>query len=147
MNGVSIQEAAQGLGMAQGTVRRRICRGELRAPQGFRWVVALEEGPQSGPTPPHGHGIGDVQIGEAQGLRELADMLQAQVKAQREELEARCREVQELHVLLQRDPAADVKRPRNRPSALRGLEQRGLRDLLLPAAEGYPWWRRLWPGR
>ena len=93
--------------------------------------------------------VGDGQIGEAPGLRELVDTLQAHVKAQGEELEAWRREVQALHVLLQQDhnPAADAKRPRYRQSALRGLEAGELRHLLLPAAEGRPWWRRLWPGR
>ena len=47
MAGVSIQEAARALGVAQDTIRRRIRRGELQAhqeptPQGFRWVVVLE---------------------------------------------------------------------------------------------------------
>lgn len=152
MDGVSIQEAAQVLGVAQDTVRRRIRRGELQAhqepmPQGFRWVVALAEESQAGPTPLNGHGIDDGQIGEAQGLRELVDTLQAQVKAQVEELEARCREVQELHVLLQQDhdPAGDLTRPWNRQPALPALEAGELRRLLLPAGEGRPWWRRLWP--
>ena len=155
MVGVSIQEATQALGVAQDTVRRRIRRGELQAhqestPQGFRWVVELgEEEVRAGPMPPHGRGIGDVQIGEAQGLRELVDTLKAQVKAQGEQLEARCREVEELHVLLQEDrnPVADVGRLGNRQPALRGLEAGDLRDFLLPAAEENPWWRRLWPGR
>ena len=45
---VTIQEAAQRLGVSQDTVRRRIRKEELQArqtptPQGFRWVVELED--------------------------------------------------------------------------------------------------------
>ena len=81
---VTIQEAAQHLGVSQDTVRRRIRKEELQAtqtptPQGFRWVVELED------------------------------------------LVARRREVQELHVLLQQKA--------------------------LPEAVGRSWWWRLWSGR
>ena len=90
---VTIQEAAQHLGVSQDTVRRRIRKEELQArqtptPQGFRWVVELED------------------------LEE--DALRSQLQFQGEELVARRREVQELHVLLQQKA--------------------------LPEAVGRPWW-------
>ena len=52
MAGVSIQEAARALGVAQDTVKRRIRRGKLQAhqeptPQGFRWAVELEKEAQA----------------------------------------------------------------------------------------------------
>ena len=125
MAGISIREAARLQGVAQDTIRRRIRRGELNAyqeptPQGFRWLVELEEEvAQAEPTPTQGQGIGDAQAGEAQVLRELVATLRSQVQGQGEELEARRREVSELHILLQQKA--------------------------LPAPGGHPWWRRLWP--
>tara|TARA_Y100000310_G_scaffold165317_1_gene165060 strand:+ start:1639 stop:2061 length:423 start_codon:yes stop_codon:yes gene_type:complete len=132
MAGISIREAAQLQGVAPDTIRRRIRRGELRAhqeptPQGFRWLVELEkEAAQAEPTQTHGHGIGngigdgigDAQAGEAQVLRELVATLRSHIQGQGEELEARRREVSELHILLQQKA--------------------------LPAPGGHPWWRRLW---
>lgn len=125
---VTIQEAAQRLGGSQDTIRRRIRRGALQAhqvptPQGFRWAVELPDDAQAEPMPPQGQDVGAAQEGEAQALRELVDTLQAQVEGQREELEARRREVQELHVLLQQH-----------------VQQRAL-----PPPGGSSWWKRLWP--
>jgi excisionase family DNA binding protein len=136
---VSIQEAARRLGGSQDTIRRRIRRGALQAhqvptPQGFRWAVELPDPPeadQAEPMPPQGQDVGAAQEvedsrrvgGEAQALRELVDTLQSQVEGQREELEARRREVQELHVLLQQH-----------------VQQRALPPPGVPS-----WWRRLWP--
>lgn len=127
---VSIQEAARRLGGSQDTIRRRIRRGALSAhqvptPQGFRWAVELPDPPeadQAQPTSPQGQDVGAAQEREAQVLRELVDTLQAQVKGQREELEARRREVQELHVLLQQR-----------------LQQKALAP---PGSSS--WWKRLW---
>ncbi|MEK7806530.1 MAG: hypothetical protein AAB528_02255 [Chloroflexota bacterium] len=128
---VSIQEAARRLGGSQDTIRRRIRRGALQAhqvptPQGFRWAVELPDDAQAEPMPPQGQDVVAAQEGEAQALRELVDTLQAQVEGQREELEARRREVQELHVLLQQH-----------------VQQRAL-----PPPGGSSWWRRLrsWKG-
>ena len=114
---VSIPEAARLLGISEHTVRRRLRSGELKGTQvanagGFAWVVQLPDG------------VGQVDnpsAGELIAMKALIARLEAQVAAQEAELEARCREVQELHVLLQQAQAA------------------------LPAPrEGRPWWRRLW---
>jgi transposase len=124
MAGISIREAAQLQGVSQDTIRRRIRRGELNAykeptPQGFRWVVELEEATaQVEPPQVQGQGIGDAQAGEGEVLRELVATLRSQVQDQGVELESRRREVSELHILLQQKA--------------------------LPAPEGRPWWRRLW---
>ena len=120
---VTIQEAAQRLGVSQDTVRRRIRKEELQAtqtptPQGFRWVVELEdleEDAQAAPTPPHRADIGGAQVEDGQDVRELVDALRSQLQSQGEELVARRREVQELHVLLQQKA--------------------------LPEAVGRPWWQ------
>jgi len=95
---VSVGEAARRLGVSTDTIRRRIGKGELTAhqeptPQGFRWEVQLEPNDQS-------------LNGHDSNLEVLVTTLQAQVQAQAEELDARRREVQELHVLLQTAQAA-----------------------------------------
>jgi len=106
---VSVGEAARRLGVSVDTIRRRIGKGELLAhreptPQGFRWEIDLEPNDQ----PLNGH-EGNTEA--------LVTTLQAQVQAQAEELDARRREVQELHVLLQTAQGA------------------------LTAPKSSPWWR------
>jgi hypothetical protein len=115
---VSIAEAAHMLGMSQDTVRKRLRLGELtgeqvRAPGGFRWLVELpgENAEPQGQCETHQEGT----TSEVPYVRELIASLQAQIQAQQEELEARRREVEQLHVLLQQAQAA-LPAPRdNRP--------------------------------
>jgi len=103
---VSIGEAARRLGVSTDTIRRRIGKGELLAhreptPQGYRWEIELQPNDQ----PLNGH----------EGNNEaLVTALLAQVQAQAEELDARRREVQELHVLLQTAQTA-LAAPQHRP--------------------------------
>jgi len=89
METVSVGEAAQRLGISTDTIRRRIRAGELVAHKEptppYRWQVQLK-------NDQHGHDS---------ALTDLVTALEGQVKAQAEELDARRREVQELHVLLQ----------------------------------------------
>ena len=124
----SIKDAAQHLGVTEVTIRRRIRDGHLHAhqqprPQGFTWVVELpdEEGEPSSPP---------GQANDEDEIEELKrdDVLQGIIKRQdetiehlRHELEARGREIQELHVLLQQAQAA-LPAPRDNRS----------------------WWQRLW---
>jgi len=94
---VSVGEAARRLGVSVDTIRRRIGKGELLAhreptPQGYRWEVELQPDDQ----PDNGH----------EGNTALVTILQAQVQAQAEELDARRVEVQQLHILLQTAQAA-----------------------------------------
>lgn len=111
---IPIHEAAQRLGVSPDTIRRRIRRGELRAtkeetPQGYIWLVEVPEDEPMQPYMQDGgvHGqehrqdVQEATDGEVQALRNLVDVLKAQVAIQQEELEARRREVQELHILLQ----------------------------------------------
>jgi len=105
METVSIGEAASRLGVSADTVRRRIGKGTLTGhqeptAQGYRWKVELPE--DQGPN------------GHQDGLESLVGMLQAQVKTQADELEARRREVSELHVLLQTAQGA-LSAPKARP--------------------------------
>jgi len=108
---VGIAEAARMLGLSQDTVRKRVRSGELageqeRAPGGFRWMVDLDV--ELDPPPvggdPRGNGRSDA----------LVDVLMAQVQDLREQLDARTREISELHQLM------------------------GARSL----NPGRPWWRR-----
>jgi len=103
---VSVGEAARHLGVSTDTIRRRIGKGELLAhkeptPQGYRWEVELQPNDQA--------------VNSHEGNTEaLVTALQAQVLAQAEELDARRREVQELHVLLQTAQTA-LSAPKSRP--------------------------------
>jgi excisionase family DNA binding protein len=105
---VTIQEAAKRLRVSEHTVRRRLRSGELPGSQvaiagGFVWMVEIPE---------------DSQTGDPDRTEALIARLEAQIAAQAEELEARRREVQELHVLLQQFQKA-----------------------LPPPREGKSWWR------
>ena len=95
---VTIQEAAQHLGVSQDTVRRRIRKEELQArqtptPQGFRWMVELEEDAQTAPAPPHRPDIGGAQVKDDAYDGALVEIL-------REELAEKNRQISELHRLL-----------------------------------------------
>jgi hypothetical protein len=137
---VTVLEAARCLGISPDTVRRRISTGELKARKeingkNFTWWVELSDDLasvtqviQEGPPPIHeqdrecptASNVVDVQT-LLDSQTSLIATLKGQVQAQQEELEARRREVQELHVLLQQAQAA------------------------LPAArDSRPWWQRLW---
>ena len=99
MAGVAILDAARRLGVAQDTVRRRIRSLLLfhhpSESLGGRLLMGLEQ-VQARPTPLHGRGIGRPSregAGEYQVLHELVSILQ-------EQLDARTREISELHQLL-----------------------------------------------
>lgn len=102
---VTIQEAANTLGIAESTVRRRIRNGELEGqqmptPQGYTWLVELPE---------------DVAIekeseqslvGESGLLRELVDSLRSHMDGLESQLGTKDRQIEQLHVLLQQVQAA-----------------------------------------
>jgi hypothetical protein len=131
---VTLAEAAHHLGVSVDTVRRRLQKGELKGqqqarPQGFIWLIDIPE-----ETEPSSSVAGSQVDAEVNGevslaacqaeisrLESTVAMLQDRVNAQQEELEARRREVQELHVLLQQAQAA-LPAPRDNRS----------------------WWQRLW---
>ncbi len=116
---VSIPEAATRLGVSEDTIRRRLRKGELdghqeKTAQGFRWKVDLN----TNGTDAVGHKGHHRDQANAM-LEELVAMLHAQVQTQAEELIARRREVQELHVLLQ--SAQALPAPQRRESWLSRL--------------------------
>ena len=113
---VSIGDAASRLGVSADTIRRRIGKGTLNAEQeptaqGFRWRVEL---PEANGHETNGHHDDALESLVVTALESLVVTLQAQVQAQAEELEARRREIQELHVLLQTAQNA-LAAPKSRP--------------------------------
>jgi hypothetical protein len=131
---VTLAEAAHHLGVSVDTVRRRLQKGELKGqqqarPQGFTWLIDIPE--ETEPSSSIAGSQADAEVNsevslaacqaEISRLESMVAMLQDRVNAQQEELEARRREVQELHVLLQHAQAA------------------------LPAPRDHrPWWQRVW---
>jgi hypothetical protein len=124
-----MEEAARRLGVSVATIRRKLHSGELqgsREPtsQGFKWLVELPEDTRLPEGEPTGEPDGEADTsrletssdGEVAALKELVRVLET-------ELEARRREVQELHVLLQQAQKA----------------------LPTPRVPGRAWWRRFWP--
>jgi hypothetical protein len=131
---VTLAEAAHHLGVSVDTVRRRLQKGELKGqqqarPQGFTWLIDIPE--ETEPSSSIAGSQADAEVNsevslaacqaEISRLESMVAMLQDRVNAQQEELEARRREVQELHVLLQQAQAA-LPAPRDNRS----------------------WWQRLW---
>jgi predicted site-specific integrase-resolvase len=123
MASVTIKEAAERLGISEVTIRRRLRTGQLKgyqeSPPTGKWFIEVSDD--------------DVEQGEAgadddDDVLELVDALRDTIKRQDEviallkhQLEAREREVQELHVLLQQSQTA------------------------LPAAgDNRSWWYKLW---
>jgi hypothetical protein len=132
---VTLAEAAHRLGVSVDTVRRRLQKGELKGeqqarPQGFIWLIEMPEetGQPSNSSAvwqaaEEANSLASVAAcqTEINRLESMVAMLQDRVNAQQDELEARRREVQELHVLLQQVQAA-LPAPRDNRS----------------------WWQRLW---
>jgi len=131
-------EAAHQLRVSVDTVKRRIQKGELKGyqqprPQGFIWLVEMpEEANLPGSDPANTPVDTAVSAGELRRLEEMVQFLKAELagrdiqieswkqeaEAHREQLQAKDRQIEQLHVLLQQAQAA------------------------LPAArEGRAWWR------
>ncbi len=125
---MDIASAAGRMGVTPEAIRKRIARGTISATkQDGRWYVALDD--QDGKDAAYrtsrsvSNGLDGDQdnVQDRQDARDrLIEVLQAQVESQGAQLDARTREVQELHVLLQQTQAA------------------------LPAPrQDRPWWRRV----
>ena len=129
MERVSIKEAARRLGLSDLTIRRRLNSGELHGVQEAKgkshiwWVMMPEEETDAEANNLEQDGqLDDNSQGEVEALRDLVAVLKEQLDTKDKQLETRAREVQELHVLLQRAQAA----------------------LPAPKADRPSWWRRLW---
>ena len=134
---LTMVEAAHRLGVSMDTVKRRIQKGELKGhqqprPQGFVWLVEMpEESSQPGSNPANT----PVSTSELRRLEEMVQFLKAELaardtqveswkqetEAHREQLQAKDRQIEQLHILLQQAQA------------------------VLPAPrDNRPWWRRVW---
>jgi excisionase family DNA binding protein len=116
MREVTIAEAATCLGVSVDTVRRRIGKGELKyrkvsSPHGEMYMIEISEDNAPLNEPPRAVPVNNPEI---DALHQTISILQT-------ELEARRREISELHILLQRA------------------------SLPSPGPEGIPWWRRIFP--
>ena len=112
----TIAEAARLLQVSERTIRRRLHNGELKGsqvsnPGGFAWMVEVPED-LPGVSPDHA---------EKAATMALIDRMADQIKSQQEQLAAKDRQIEQLHVLLQQAQAA-LPDPRR----------------------GRPWWRRFW---
>ncbi len=127
MGEVSIQEAATRLGVSVETIRRRVHKGVVKArqvttPQGFVWMVELPSEESQRETPSgeseQPHELVAVLIAQ---LEKKDYQLEIQATVHQEQLEAKDRQIEQLHVLLQQAQAA-LPSPRDNRS----------------------WWQRLW---
>ena len=119
---IPIKEAAEALGVAEITVRRRIKANELLAlkhetPQGYRWLVVLEDDVHDVPdqlaSHPPDHLLDPVPATLTQTpdhhpntdrlIRSLEDRLafaEDQIRFMQTQLHERTRETEQLHILL-----------------------------------------------
>jgi len=91
---VAVAEASQRLSVSTDTIRRRIKTGQLKARrettgQTFHWLVEIDERPTNGT--------------ETEALRETIRILET-------ELEARRKEISELHILLNNQRSLEAPR-------------------------------------
>ena len=126
MQEVTIAEAAKCLGKSTDSIRRRIAKGELKShkvpsPHGEIYLVELPDDATPNPSISEDKEDNPITI---EAMRKTISILET-------ELEARRREVQELHVLLQQ---AQKQLPPGKTES--------------PAEDSAPkvsWWRRLIP--
>ena len=130
MQEVTIAEAAKCLGMSIDSIRRRIAKNELKArkvpsPHGEIYLVELPDDavPAHDPTATEGKEDSTVAI---EAMRKTISILET-------ELEARRREVQELHVLLQQ---AQKQLP---PGKTEDAKEETKKESSVKVS----WWRRL----
>jgi hypothetical protein len=131
----TLAEAATTLGVSVETIRRRVKRGQLASHHdaaGHLWIHLPDPArqPSVNGQAPASQGASHRLPDDSQPSRELVDTLQATVAEQRVELEARRREVQELHVLLQRAQMLALPAPSS-AETLESLER------------SRPWWTAL----
>jgi excisionase family DNA binding protein len=147
---VTIREAAQRLGVSPDTIRRRVRSGELastREQRGGGSVIYIEL-PDAEPTaalraePTAAPRFDNVQVDPPAEVEILKDYV-SELKRQ---LEAREREVRELHVLLEQAQRA-LPPPRAEPNA-GPTAQPYAEPMPGPTPErdepSAPWYRRLW---
>jgi hypothetical protein len=128
---LTIQAAAQTLGISEITIRRNLRAGQLighqeDAPNGRWWVEVPDEqlsDEANAAVGALGQG-GEAGAFDGRLLHELVDALKDQVANLQHHLEIREREVGELHVIIQQQALA----------------------LPAPAGGSQGWWRKIWRG-
>ena len=135
---VSIAEAGKILGVAEITIRRRLRSGEVKGqkrstPQGYVWMVELSE-EDLRRNQEHEEGNGkrqsdpiEVEVADEVGfLRQMVEFLKKDLTSRelswQQQLQAKDKQIEQLHVLLQQAQTA----------------------LSVPREDHQPWWRRLW---
>jgi hypothetical protein len=135
MTRLSIREAAQQLGVAELTIRRRLRSGLIPGyqedPPNGRWWVDLPDGENGLKTSESMEGVEvsseleealrDIIRRQDETISQLREQHQVQVESHQQQLEAKDKQIEQLHVLLQQAQAA-LPAPRN----------------------NRPWWQRLW---
>ena len=116
---LTIKEAAKRLRVSELTIRRRLAKGLISGvqeptPQGYVWMVELSDDEVEGDQ-----GITQELISR---MDDTIAILSEQVKVQQEELGAKNKQIEQLHILLQQAQAA----------------------LPAPKEDRQSWWRRLW---
>ena len=117
---LDIKQAAERLGISEQTVRRRLHSGLLNGyqedpPQGRWWVELAEED------------LNEDQNGSVDVLSIVA-ILQAQLLAKDQQLAAKDKQIEQLHVLLQQAQAALPAPKEDRPSWWRFWGREGKED-------------------
>lgn len=142
---VPIRDAAQRLGVSEDTIRRRLHHGKLAGerrptPQGFTWLVELPDAipatARAGPSSASLSELAEGRDGEIRRLEETIAILRA-------ELDTRHREVQELHILLDRFQAA-LPIPLPMPSEPTNAPPQDIRASPTQMRTHSRWWRRAW---
>jgi predicted site-specific integrase-resolvase len=119
---VTLQEAADRLGVSIDALRKRLKRGKLHGYQREgRWYVYLDGVDSTSTKPDNGQTTGQDEHRQPDTalvdvLRDQVATLKSQVAEQSAELDARRREVEELHILLQREQARTLPAPRESQS-------------------------------
>ena len=116
---LTIKEAAKRLRVSELTIRRRLAKGLISGvqeptPQGYVWMVELSDDEVEGDQ-----GITHELISR---MDDTIAILSEQVKVQQEELTAKNKQIEQLHVLLQQAQSA----------------------LPAPKENQHSWWYKLW---
>jgi hypothetical protein len=166
---VTVREASEVLGVSQDTIKRRLKNGELvgrreKIPNGFKWYVQVQDAPTTvgttvddsstvaGSTADTTAHSGGTSVETEAALTVLAVELQMvkEAKAAQDQelakvwtqLEARTREVEELHVLLQR-AQEQRQAPLYLPPQQQGATMAGAAVNFRKALMGSWWWKKL----
>jgi len=148
---VSVKEAAEILGVSQDTVKRRLKAGELVSkqepnPKGFKWLVEIESDAPAIEAAtvdaPHAAALEiAVLTQKVESLERERDLMERYQENLWEELVSRRREVEQLHILLQRslEPKQPMQLPPQKGSTATVSATAQLRQAIMTSW----WWKKL----